>query len=68
MKPLQPWGGRTYTFADGKGLLAKANEEKLGDQLAGIAAADMRERARPRRSSNRFLASRAVPFLRLLTI
>ncbi|TYP75612.1 ethanolamine ammonia-lyase subunit EutB [Paenibacillus methanolicus] len=37
--------GRTYAFADTKELLAKANEEKSGDQLAGIAAADAAERA-----------------------
>ncbi|MFC4100467.1 ethanolamine ammonia-lyase subunit EutB [Paenibacillus xanthanilyticus] len=36
--------GRTYAFADTKELLAKANEEKSGDQLAGIAAADAAER------------------------
>ena len=37
-------GGCTYPFADLKEVLAKANEEKSGDQLAGIAARDMRER------------------------
>src|SRR3954470_2495328 len=31
-------------FADLRELLAKANEEKSGDQLAGIAAASERER------------------------
>lgn len=36
--------GQTYHFRDLKEVLAKANEEKSGDQLAGIAAADMRER------------------------
>ncbi|WP_052339401.1 ethanolamine ammonia-lyase subunit EutB [Gorillibacterium massiliense] len=36
--------GSTYTFAGMKELMAKANEEKSGDQLAGLAAADMRER------------------------
>ncbi|WP_019122078.1 ethanolamine ammonia-lyase subunit EutB [Brevibacillus massiliensis] len=36
--------GVTYQFRDLKEVMAKANEEKSGDQLAGIAAADMRER------------------------
>lgn len=36
--------GTTYQFRDLKEILAKANEEKSGDQLAGIAAADARER------------------------
>lgn len=33
-----------FTFADLRELLAKANEEKSGDQLAGIAASSARER------------------------
>src|SRR5262245_23186945 len=33
-----------FTFADLRELLAKANEEKSGDQLAGLAAATERER------------------------
>src|SRR5579862_8072278 len=33
-----------FTFADLRDLLAKANEEKSGDQLAGIAARTERER------------------------
>jgi len=36
--------GTTYQFRDLKEIMAKANEEKSGDQLAGIAAADARER------------------------
>lgn len=36
--------GQTYQFRDLKEIMAKANEEKSGDQLAGIAAADSRER------------------------
>ncbi|NGQ96934.1 ethanolamine ammonia-lyase subunit EutB [Brevibacillus sp. SYP-B805] len=36
--------GQTYQFRDLKEIMAKANEEKSGDQLAGIAAADARER------------------------
>ena len=36
--------GKTYTFRDVKEVLAKANEEKSGDALAGLAAADARER------------------------
>lgn len=31
-------GGKTFQFADLKDLMAKANEEKSGDSLAGIAA------------------------------
>ena len=33
-----------FTFADLRSLLAKANEPKSGDQLAGIAATSERER------------------------
>src|SRR5215831_10711889 len=33
-----------FTFADLRDLFAKANEEKSGDQLAGIAASSERER------------------------
>ena len=36
--------GRSYTFHQLKELMAKANEEKSGDQLAGIGAADTSER------------------------
>ena len=36
--------GHTYEFADVKEVLAKANEEKSGDKLAGIAAATTQER------------------------
>jgi ethanolamine ammonia-lyase large subunit len=36
--------GEHYRFSDLRELLAKANEEKSGDQLAGIAAASERER------------------------
>lgn len=36
--------GRTYQFKDLKEIMAKANEEKSGDQLAGIAAGDAKER------------------------
>jgi ethanolamine ammonia-lyase large subunit len=35
---------KTYQFANLKEILAKANEEKSGDQLAGIAAGDAQER------------------------
>ena len=34
----------SFTFADLRELLAKANEDKSGDQLAGLAAASARER------------------------
>ena len=36
--------GKTYTFRDVKEVLAKANEEKTGDSLAGLAAETARER------------------------
>jgi ethanolamine ammonia-lyase large subunit len=36
--------GKNYTFQSLKEVFAKANEEKSGDQLAGIAAFDMSER------------------------
>ncbi len=36
--------GKTYTFSGVKEVLAKANEEKSGDQLAGLAAATAQER------------------------
>jgi ethanolamine ammonia-lyase large subunit len=36
--------GEHYRFSDFRELLAKANEEKSGDQLAGIAASSERER------------------------
>ena len=36
--------GKTYTFKDVKEVLAKANEEKSGDRLAGLAAENARER------------------------
>ena len=36
--------GKTYTFRDIKQVLAKANEEKTGDQLAGLAAESAQER------------------------
>lgn len=36
--------GKTYAFGSAKEVLAKANEPKSGDTLAGIAAADAKER------------------------
>ena len=36
--------GQTYIFKDVKDVLAKANEEKTGDKLAGLAAENARER------------------------
>ena len=36
--------GKTYTFRDLKEVLAKANEEKSGDKLAGLAADSAQER------------------------
>ena len=36
--------GKTYVFRDLKEVLAKANEEKTGDKLAGLAAETAQER------------------------
>ena len=36
--------GKTYAFRDVKDVLAKANEEKSGDKLAGLAAENAQER------------------------
>ncbi len=36
--------GKTYTFSSVKQVLAKANEEKTGDRLAGLAAENAQER------------------------
>ena len=36
--------GHTYAFSSVKEVLAKANEEKSGDRLAGIAAETAQER------------------------
>ena len=36
--------GKTYAFRDVKDVLAKANEEKSGDKLAGVAAQSAEER------------------------
>ena len=36
--------GKTYQFSSVKEVLAKANEEKSGDKLAGLAAASAQER------------------------
>jgi ethanolamine ammonia-lyase large subunit len=36
--------GHTYQFRDLRDVMAKANEEKSGDQLAGVAAASVSER------------------------
>ncbi|MDZ7543959.1 ethanolamine ammonia lyase large subunit, partial [Clostridium perfringens] len=36
--------GKSYQFRSLKEIMAKANEEKSGDQLAGIAAQDASER------------------------
>src|SRR5882724_898914 len=41
--------GTTYRFRDVKDVLAKANEEKSGDRLAGVAAASVSERVAAKR-------------------
>jgi ethanolamine ammonia-lyase large subunit len=43
-------GGQRINFADLRELLAKANEEKSGDALAGIAATSQRERVAAKRA------------------
>src|SRR5580765_2512018 len=42
--------GERFTFGDLRELLAKANEEKSGDILAGIAAESQRERVAAKRA------------------
>ncbi|HEX6838264.1 MAG TPA: ethanolamine ammonia-lyase subunit EutB [Polyangia bacterium] len=44
MKLAATLRGSTYRFADLKEVMAKANEEKSGDKLAGVAAASATER------------------------
>src|SRR3954452_23486069 len=44
MKLAATLRGKTYSFRDLKDVLAKANEEKSGDRLAGVAAASAQER------------------------
>ena len=44
MKLKTTLSGKTYTFRDIKDVLAKANEEKTGDKLAGLAAETAQER------------------------
>ena len=44
MKLKTTLSGKTYVFKDIKEVLAKANEEKTGDKLAGIAAQTAQER------------------------
>src|ERR1700758_4537464 len=46
---IQPTMGEHFVFRDLRDLLAKANEEKSGDQLAGIAARSERERVAAKR-------------------
>ena len=41
--------GTTYRFTDVKDVLAKANEEKSGDRLAGVAAGSVSERVAAKR-------------------
>src|SRR5512139_4114978 len=42
--PRMPFAAQGYTFASLAEVMAKANEEKSGDELAGLAAADAKER------------------------
>src|SRR5690349_21341869 len=44
MKLAATLRGKTFTFRDLKDVLAKANEEKSGDRLAGVAASSAQER------------------------
>ena len=49
--------GSSYKFSDLRELLAKANEEKSGDMLAGIAADNQRERVAAKRALSEVLLS-----------
>lgn len=44
MKLKTTMGGSTYQFGSLKEVLGKANEERSGDELAGVAASDLKER------------------------
>ena len=41
-------GGHTYSFRDVREVMGKANEEKSGDQLCGVAAQTPQERVAAR--------------------
>ena len=41
-------GGHTYSFRDVRDVMGKANEEKSGDQLCGVAAQTPQERVAAR--------------------
>ena len=53
--------GTTYEFADIKELLAKANEQKSGDEQAGIAATSAAERVAARHVLAEVLGARGAP-------
>src|SRR5438105_779916 len=60
-------GGRNYQFDHLKGLLAKASPLRSGDCLAGIAAADARERVAAQTALaevplEQFLAEPLIPY------
>jgi ethanolamine ammonia-lyase large subunit len=48
-----------FVFADLRELFAKANEEKSGDQLAGVAARSERERVAAKRKLADYLLLRS---------
>lgn len=54
MNPTTTLRGERFSFADLPELFAKANEEKSGDRLAGLAAATERERVAAKAASVRF--------------
>ena len=53
--------GNVYNFSDVKEVLAKANEEKSGDRLAGIIAGSTAERVPPDAYENRWLLRQYFP-------
>ena len=53
--------GKTYAFRDVKDVLAKANEPKSGDRLAGLAAESAQERV----AAKAVLAELLLPFVKV---
>ena len=67
MAYTQTLGGERYSFADLRTLLAKASPRRSGDELAGVAAANARERVAAQLALaelplKRFLSEAVVPY------
>ena len=67
MAYTQTLGGDRYSFADLRSLLAKASPRRSGDELAGVAAANARERVAAQLALaelplKRFLSEAVVPY------